>query len=764
MENQETTIDIKDLIKKVLQKWHWFVISCAIFGVFGIAYYLYSVSKYQVDAIFQIRSSEESFTLPGADMLQMFGLGGSKQIEDEINIITSRDLLIQTIHELDIQTTYLKRKGPHWINLYGIGSDLQIEYPKQFLDTAHFGVIVDIKVRKHDYAIKVKTGRFQISRFTVKDLSQPLHVKKIGDIRITPLKALQTGDNYRILTPPILDLAKYYGKAVVVNKIKKESSLIRVSFVNTNTILAKDFINKQIEIYNRNSVIDKEMMANATAVFIEERLNLIAKELASAEADVEQYKKDNNLTVITAQAELYLTENAEYRHRIEALETQEKLVTYVETYVTDDSKKDQLIPANLGIEDVSLGDLIGQYNNMALRRMRMQRTATEDNPVIQNLDDQLKLLRQNILTSIRSVKNSIAIQKRDISEQAGKSDALLASVPTKEREFIEKNRNKEIQQKLYLFLYQKREENAFSLVTAVPPAHVISSAQADPARLSPRLSNIGLICLVLGLGFPAVLLYLKEILNNKVQNRKLFSSTSTLQLAGEVLYDQSGDAVIISDGIDTPASEMFRMLRTNLTPLLQNLPTKVKHPVMMVTSCTNGEGKSYIALNLSIAFALLNKRVALVELNFRCPSIAQTLGMSSSKGITYYLNNPAIDYDEIAISSHLNAHLDIFPAGLEPTNPSELLQSERLETLIDDLRKHYDYIIIDTAPITMVSDTFIINRVCDASLIISRANYTTYDMISYVNEITAQQRLVNPVAVLNCVEMSANTHFDFARK
>ena len=764
MENQENTIDIKDLVRKVLNKWHWFVLCCAVFGVLGIAYYFYATPKYQVDAVFQIRSGEESISLPGSEMLSMFGIGGSMKIEDEINIMTSRDMLIQTIHELDIQNSYFKHKGLRWVNLYGKSDDLQIDYPEHFLDTARFTVVVDVKVRKHDYAVKIKTGRFKVSRYTLKDLAQPIQVKEVGEVRITPLKELKVGDKYRIITPPILSVAKSYGKMITVTKIKKESSLIRISSVNTNVQLIKDFINKQIEIYNRNYVIDKELVANTTSVFIEERLNLIAQELASAEADVEQYKKDNNLTAISMQAELYLTENAEYRHRMEAIETQEKLVQYVETYVTDESKKDQLIPANLGIEDVALSDLIGQYNNMALRRMRMQRTATEDNPVVQNLDDQMRLLRQNIHTSIRSVKNSLAIQKRDLSEQAGKTDAFLATVPTKEREYIEKSRNKEIQQKLYLYLYQKREENAFSLVTAVPPAHMISSAQADPARVSPRLSRIALLCLILGLAFPAMGIYLQEILNDKVHDRKQFATNSKLRLAGELLYDPSGDAVVVGDGIDTPASEMVRLLRTNMVPLLPELPARVKCPVIMVTSCINGEGKSYVALNLSVAFALLNKRVALVELNLRQPSIAQSLGLSAAHGITYYMNNPAVDYEEIAISSHLNAHLDIFPAGPIPVNPSELLQSDRLETLFADLRKHYDYVIVDAASTAMVSDAFIVNRVCDATLYVSRADMTTYDMIAYANGLADQQRLVNPIAVLNGVEQTANTQFDFARK
>ncbi len=764
MEKQDNTIDLRAFLVKVLRKWRWFVVSLAVCGCVGLAYYMTSLSQYQVDAVFQIRSGEDAVSLPSSDMLQMFGFGGTKQIDDELNIISSRDLLVQVIKELDIQTVYLKRLGGHWVNQYGKPAELRVDYPEMFLDTTKAVTLIDIKVRKHDYAVKVKTRRFHVYRFTVKDFSQPLRVPDVGEIRITPLKVLNRGDSYRIVTSNVLAVAKAYNQAITVAKVKKESAMVRLSTVTTNVRLAKDFINKQIEIYNRNSIIDKKLMANATALFIEERLNLIAKELASAEEEVEQYKKDNNLTAISAQAEIYLTENVEYRHKLEALETQEKLVSYVESYVKDESKQTQLIPANLGIEDAALGLLISDYNTIALRRLQMQRAATADNPVVQNLDDQMRVMRENILTSIRSVKNSLAIQKRDLNEQASKTDEFLATVPTKEREFIERSRNKEIQQKLYLYLYQKREENAFSLVTAVPPAHLISSAQADPSRMSPRLSTIVLICLVLGLGFPVVWIYLQEILNNKIQDRKQLAQYSKLPFAGELLLDSSGDAVVIGDGVDTPVAEMIRLLRTNIVPQLPALPARTKGSVMMVTSCTEGEGKSYVALNLAVAFALLNKRVALVELNMRHPSIAETLGMPTGNGVTHYLDDKALDYEDIAVSSHLNANLDIFPAGVIPANPSELLQSDRLDTLFGDLRKKYDYIIVDAAPTATVSDAFIVNRVCDATLFVSRIDYTTFDMIAYANELVAKQRLNNPLAVLNGVEKTANAQFDLARK
>jgi len=760
-EQEANPIDIIAILKALLKRWYWFVISIILFGTLGVLYFFSAPMKFQVESQIQLRA-EDGISIPGSDMLQLIGLGGSREADDEIAIMTSRDNLEQVVRELDIQTGCSLKKGLRWTSQYASSQDILVDYPNLFMDTLKLPVNIDIKVRKNDYKIRIKNHRFGWQTFVIKDISEPMMVKDLGPVTLKTRKPLEEGAHYRLRTLPFRVIVKYYGTEIAVAKIKKESSIIRISTITAQPALAVDFIKKQIDVYNNNSVIDKKIMANSTALFIEERLNLIAQELATAEEEVARYKKQNNLTVVEADMQIYLKENAEYRHRLEELETQIKLVDYIENFVKDEKNDGQLIPANLGITDESLAALITQYDNLILRRMRMDRTATDTNPVVMQLNDQIQVMKVSILSSIRSVKNSLDISKQDLESLARKSNNMISSVPAKEREYVEKARNKELQQKLYLFLYQKREENALSLVTAVPPAQVIVRPQVDIIRMSPRVRNVTVVCLFFGFAFPIAIIYLLFLLNTKVTGRRQYEQLMKVPYVGEILNVPGGDFMAVGDGIDSTAAELYRLLRTNIYQAL-----KKDEKVILVTSCINNEGKSYIASNLAMSLALLDKRVALIELDLRNPSLAEHFGLSSAKGVSAFLGGQEYGIEELLQSSGRNKNLDIMPAGNLPLNPNELLQSDRLDQLIAVLRKQYDYIILDSAPVAMVSDTFVANRVSDMTVMVARVDETTIDMTTYANSLAEQNRLNNMVCVLNAVEredLPYGHSYGYARK
>lgn len=749
MENQENNvIDLRAIVGKVLQKWYWFVISCAIVGALGLLYYFSTTPKYIVDAQVKLRDDGAASAFAGVEVLQFMGMGGSKSTEDEIALMTSRDILMQVVRELDIQTTYRIKKGLRWEGQYAAERDLKIVYPPMFLDTTITGVRVSLKVRKSDYVVRLKYKRFHSEKFVVKDLTRPIPTE-IGPVRFEVRRPLDAGAKYRMYTPCILRLVDAYAKQISVAPLKKGSQIIKLSTVTDETEKLLDFIKKQVELYNLDAILDKKVMAEATDNFIGERLTLIEQELADAEENVEQYKKDNNLTSVSVEAEIYVTESTELRHRLDGLETQMKLVDYVEQFVKDDSKQDQLIPANLGIEDEALSGLITSYDNLALRRIRMERTATADNPVIIQLESQMELMRKNILASIQSVKNSLNIRKADLEALNRAANKRIASLPTQEREYIEVARNKELRQKLYIFLYQKREENALSLVSAVSPAKVVTTAQINPKRQSPRMRNVALVCLILGLGFPCGLLYLIEIFNDKISDRKQFERLIKVPFIGQIINDHAGKNIVIGSGNDSTPAELFRLLRTNIGFVT---PDK-KCPVLLVTSCIDNEGKTYIASNLAVSLSLLGKNVAIVGLDVRKPCLAAQFGLADRGRLTSYLDSDSCGIDDLIVQSTTYKGLSIIPAGDVPINPSELLQNERLDQLFTALRKQFDFIIVDSAPVAMVSDTFIINRVCDFTLFVSRIGYTTDEMIAYINDLHTNERLNNVVSVLNGVEL-----------
>lgn len=744
---QETQeIDIRTWIIRIVRNWYWFLLSCILFGALGVYTYFATTSKYTVDAKLMIRNNDSESPLGQMEMLSMLGMGGTKQIEDEVAILTSRDILTQVVRELDLQSEYRKKRKLKWEGQYP-SRDLTVVYPEMFLDTTKKPVQVQIKARKNNYLVKVKYGRWDFSRHKVNDLTQPFSTCA-GDIAFQLNKPIQQGAEYTIMTLPMLPAVDKYNRAIVAAPYKKESNIINISTSTDMPQRAIDFINKEIEFYNLDAVIDKNIMASNTASFIEERLRLIEAELAVAESELEAYKAENGIVDLLTEAELYLHEGAEYKKQLAEIETQINLIQYIAEYVSDESKKNALIPANLGIDDQALVALIAEYNQQMLKRMRVQRTATNSNPVLSQMDNQLAMLRENIITSIHSVSKSLTIAQKDAEVRQGKINVQRYNIPTQEKEYIEVARTRELKEQLYLFLYEKREENALTLASTVMPAKIIASPQMDPNSTSPSIKIIGIICLILGFGVPIGVIYLYHFFNNKLSDdSREFERKIKMPFGGVLVQNHHGEHIAVKEGVNSASAELFRLLRSNLRFML---PSHATNPVILVTSNINGEGKSYVATNLAISLALLDKKVALVGLDIRKPMLAQYLNLPSQGCLTSYLSDDAYSIDDLVIPSETKG-LDILPAGIIPPNPNELLLSDRLDQLFVELRQRYDYIVVDSAPVALISDTFQLNRVADMTVYVCRARYTTFDLIDYLNQVHEQKRLPNIVTVLNGV-------------
>ena len=746
MAQQTQEIDIRLWCTRILKNWYWFFISCFLFGVLGIYKYFSTTPQYEVDSRIMIRSNEADKTLPQMDMMQMMGLGGGKMVEDEMAILTSRDILTQVVSELDLQSEYRKKRYLRWEGQYP-SRDLTVEYPPVFLDTTKKFVKIKLCVRKDDYAVKVQYGKWRHSRHTVKDITQPFNTCA-GEIYFTIHRPMETGKKYKIFTLPMLPAVDKYAQAIQADILNKESNVIVINTVTDMPQRAIDFMKKEIELYNLDAVIDKNLMASNTATFIEDRLRLIEEELSVAEAEVEQYKENYGIVDLTSEAGLYLRESAEYKKRVAEIETQLNLVKYVADYVSDDSKAENLIPANLGIADGSLISLIAEYNRMVLNKMRVQRTAMDNNPVVGQMDRQLAVMRENIITSIASVSNSLKISKQDLEKRYGNVESQRGDIPSQERKYREVARNKQLKESLYLYLYEKREENALTLASTIMPAKVIAQPQMNPTASAPRLKIIGLICLILGCGFPFAVIYLYHIFNNRLEDdTKELERKTKMPFGGALVQNHHGEHVAVREGVNSVSAELFRSLRTNIGFMI---PSAKKNPVILVTSSVNSEGKSYVATNLAISLSLLNKKVALVGLDIRKPMLSTYLGLSSEGCLTSYLSDDSYSIDDLVVPSEFS-NLDILPSGIIPPNPNELLQSDRLDQLFAELRQRYDYVIVDSAPVAMVSDTFQLSRVADMTVYVCRARYTTFDLIDFLNQVNEQKRLPNIVTVLNGV-------------
>jgi capsular exopolysaccharide synthesis family protein len=625
-----------------------------------------------------------------------------------------------------------------------------VVYPPTYLDTLSKSVRIQLKVRENDYLVKVKYGRWDRSRHKVTDLTQPIHTCA-GTISFeqNPKALIENGNKYKMLTLPRLPLTSIYKNTIEAQTVEKESNIISISMTTDIPARALAVITRDIELYNMDAVVDKNIMASNTAHFIEERLRLIEQELITAEKGVTQYKEKHDIVMFSEDAEIVMQENLEYRKRIAEIETQLSLVQFVSDFVADDTQKNSLIPSNLGISNESLVGLITQYNALLFKKMRIQRTAAAENPIVAQLDMQLGLVRENIKVSVDNLRKTLLVKKNSLNDRYSITDSQRSSIPAQEREIRELVRNKNLKEQLYLHLYKQREDNALTLASTVIPAKMIATPQVYPDPVKPRMKLILLVCLFFGVCIPFGIMVIYDIMNNRISDdHKELEKKLKIPFAGMLVRNHRGEHVAVREGENSVSAELFRSLRTNIR-FMQ--PVTEKCPVMLVTSSVNGEGKSYVATNLAISLALLGKKVALVGLDVRKPMLATYLNLPSQGCLTSYLSDDAYSLEDTIVPSSIT-NLDILPAGIIPPNPSELLQSERLDMLFAELRKQYDYVLIDSAPVALVSDTFLLNRVADMTVYVTRANYTTYELIDFLNQTHEQQRLSKMVAVLNGVD------------
>ena len=681
------------------------------------------------------------------DPMAMLGLGGNAQTEDELVVFSSRGLIAQSIDALNLWEYSFVKDGVRWKGEFR-NPALTIDYISLTEDASISPFTVTVKATKSGYKVKTKLGYFTRSTSRVETLDEPIETA-VGTIRIHANRPLSQDTTYKVVHKRHELVVSDYRQLLKVAQHKKESNIIDLAMKSPMPDRDKAFLYQVIEQYNMNALVDKNMIASNTASFIDERLRIITEELGDAEKAVSEYKEKNNIAHLETQAQLYLHASRAEQSAIAEIETQLSLVDYVDEFLRDDTKRNNLIPANIGITDASLGSSLSQYNALLLQRMRIQRTATDSNPVVEQLDQQLSSMRQNIIATIRSVRESLQIRLNGLQAQESKINRQIKNAPEQEREYVRVVRDLKIKEKLYLFLYEKREENSLMLAATTIPAKILDMPQRDVRSRSPQLRNLLIICLFFGLMIPAGLLYLYKLFNDKIDDVKEYEQRFKAPVLGQIVENSRHAHIAIREGESTVSAELFRLIRTNLRFML---PAETKAPVILVTSSINGEGKSYVSSNTALSLALLGKKVALVGLDIRKPMLATYFNLNTKGHLTDYLAEPDVTIDDIIVPSGEHKNLDLIPCGAIPPNPSELLQTERLDALFAELRKRYDYIIVDTAPVALVSDTFLLDRIADMTIFVCRYKYTSMEMIDYINQVVEQKRMHNVAGVLNGVK------------
>jgi len=542
---------------------------------------------------------------------------------------------------------------------------------------------------------------------------------------------------------------KEYVNSLSIAPTSKTTSVVVISLENTNTRRGRDYINKLLEMYNINANNDKNEVAQKTAEFIDERIGIISKELGSTEQDLENFKRSAGITDLSSEAQIALTGNAEYEKKRVENQTQINLVMDLQRYMKGNEY--EVLPSNIGLQDAASAGAIDRYNQMLVERKRLLRTSTENNPTIINLDTSIRAMRTNVQATLDATLKGLQITKEDLAREASRYSRRINDAPTQERQFVSIARQQEIKSGLYLMLLQKREENAITLAATANNAKIIDEALADDNPISPKKMLVYLAALVLGVGLPVGVIYLIGLTKFKIEGRADVEKLTSLPVVGDIpLADEKTGSIAVFENQNNLMSETFRNVRTNLQFMLENGKN-----VILVTSTISGEGKSFISANLAISLSLLGKKVVIVGLDIRKPGLNKVFNIPKKEhGITQYLTNTTANLMDFVQPSDINKNLFILPGGTVPPNPTELLARGGLEKAIETLKANFDYVILDTAPVGMVTDTLLIGRVADLSVYVCRADYTHKAEFTLINELAENNKLPNLCIAINGLDLN----------
>ena len=546
---------------------------------------------------------------------------------------------------------------------------------------------------------------------------------------------------------------KEYVSSLSIAPTSKTTSVVVISLENTNTRRGRDYINKLLEMYNINANNDKNEVAQKTAEFIDERIGIISKELGSTEQDLENFKRSAGITDLSSEAQIALTGNAEYEKKRVENQTQINLVMDLQRYMKGNEY--EVLPSNIGLQDAASAGAIDRYNQMLVERKRLLRTSTENNPTIINLDTSIRAMRTNVQATLDATLKGLQITKEDLAREASRYSRRINDAPTQERQFVSIARQQEIKSGLYLMLLQKREENAITLAATANNAKIIDEALADDNPISPKKTIVYLAALVLGVGLPVGVIYLIGLTKFKIEGRADVEKLTSLPVVGDIpLADEKTGSIAVFENQNNLMSETFRNVRTNLQFMLENGKN-----VILVTSTISGEGKSFISANLAISLSLLGKKVVIVGLDIRKPGLNKVFNIPKKEhGITQYLTNTTANLMDFVQPSDINKNLFILPGGTVPPNPTELLARGGLEKAIETLKANFDYVILDTAPVGMVTDTLLIGRVADLSVYVCRADYTHKAEFTLINELAENNKLPNLCIAVNGLDLNSRKY------
>ena len=737
-------VNIIDLLVYFASRWKWFLVSVIVFGGLAWLHYARSPRVYFRSATVIIKDPSNKTSTAGLDRYDNFI--NKVNVANEILQFRSKRLMREVVLRVHADVSYRCKDGLHYDELY-TQAPVSVSFHDMLPEQS-----MSLTVTPADSVSVMVSG--------LDGEGEPRRVRLNDTVSVAQGSLVVSPTNYyspkwknvpvQVTKMPLESMVNYYRGAVGIRQEEEESSILTLSLKDSSPARAEDVLNMLIAVYNEEAIRDKNQVAVNTANFINERLIIIEGELGGVESDLESFKRENRIVDIGSTAGMYMSESQKYNADALELETQLRLAAYIKDYLTDPKKETDLIPSNTGIGDQNIEGQISLYNAAKLKRDRLIDDSSERNPVVEELNNSLRAMKQNIIRAVDNMIVSLKVKRDDAQSREERAQQRVTSIPSKERRMLSIERQQKIKEALYLFLLNRREENALSQAMADNNARVIDSADGSDAPIAPQRNRILLLGLLVGLAVPAVACLAIMFMDTRVRNRKDIEGAVNVPFLGEIPLDrdvqkQKNAKAVVSEHGDDMVSESFRILRTNLT-FMARKDKGVQ--VITFTSFNEGAGKTFISRNLAMSLSYAKKRVVLVDLDIRKATLSHHFHTHSA-GVTNYLADPAVTVDDIVRTQE---RFDIIGAGMSAPNPAELLMDRRLDELMAELRKRYDYVIADNVPVGIIADAAIANRVADMTVFVVRAGKLDRRQLPDLEKLYQDRKLNNMALVLNGVD------------
>ena len=737
-------VNIIDLLVYFASRWKWFLVSVIVFGGLAWLHYARSPRVYFRSATVIIKDPSNKTSTAGLDRYDNFI--NKVNVANEILQFRSKRLMREVVLRVHADVSYRCKDGLHYDELY-TQAPVSVSFHDMLPEQS-----MSLTVTPADSVSVMVSG--------LDGEGEPRRVRLNDTVSVAQGSLVVSPTNYyspkwknvpvQVTKMPLESMVNYYRGAVGIRQEEEESSILTLSLKDSSPARAEDVLNMLIAVYNEEAIRDKNQVAVNTANFINERLIIIEGELGGVESDLESFKRENRIVDIGSTAGMYMSESQKYNADALELETQLRLAAYIKDYLTDPKKETDLIPSNTGIGDQNIEGQISLYNAAKLKRDRLIDDSSERNPVVEELNNSLRAMKQNIIRAVDNMIVSLKVKRDDAQSREERAQQRVTSIPSKERRMLSIERQQKIKEALYLFLLNRREENALSQAMADNNARVIDSADGSDAPIAPQRNRILLLGLLVGLAVPAVACLAIMFMDTRVRNRKDIEGAVNVPFLGEIPLDrnvqkQKNAKAVVSEHGDDMVSESFRILRTNLT-FMARKDKGVQ--VITFTSFNEGAGKTFVSRNLAMSLSYAKKRVVLVDLDIRKATLSHHFHTHSA-GVTNYLADPAVTVDDIVRTQE---RFDIIGAGMSAPNPAELLMDRRLDELMAELRKRYDYVIADNVPVGIIADAAIANRVADMTVFVVRAGKLDRRQLPDLEKLYQDRKLNNMALVLNGVD------------